>query len=82
MNIEEIQIVFEQCGLGSLGNKLGFKLWLKGLGDKTDQKTLEDFLLTYEIKDEDIMLVDEFLYHFDIFTTVVKSFEGHPFLYM
>lgn len=82
MNIEQIQTVFEHCGLSSLGDKLAFKLWLKGFGEKADESTLEEFLLTYDIKDESVWLVDEFLYHFDIYKTVIKSFEGQTFLYM
>lgn len=76
MNKEDIQSVFEQCGLGTLGDELAFKLWIKGFGDKTDEDSLEEFLLAYEINENHSMLVDEFLYHFQNFSTVLKRFDG------
>lgn len=83
MNKEQIQTVFEQCGLGTLGNELAFKLWIKGFGDITDESTLEDFLMAYDISDNQSMFVDEFVFHFQIFNAILKSFEGvFPLPYM
>lgn len=73
MNQEEIKDVFTKCGLGGLGEQLAYKLWLKGLGEKSNEETLEAFLLNFGIHEEDTVYADEFYFHFQIFQTVIKN---------
>lgn len=67
MNKEQIQTVFDYCGLSKMGEVLSYKLWIKGLGESCDPDILENFLITYDLSDENIMLVDDFLFHFQIY---------------
>lgn len=73
MNKEQIQDVFNRCGLGKLGEKLSYKLWIKGIGEEYDEQSLEDFLLSYDLRDDCGMLADEFQYHLQIFLVVVRN---------
>lgn len=83
MKKEEILAVFERCGHGKLGDDLSYKLWIKGFGETCDEETLEGFLLTYDFSDVPSILVDEFVFHFQIYQTVVRSFDmNFPFLYL
>lgn len=66
---EKILDAFYQQGLYQLGDKLAFPLWLKGY-EKLENKILEDFIVSFGIKDGEIYFVDEFLYHFQIYQTV------------
>ncbi|TKC18765.1 hypothetical protein [Robertmurraya kyonggiensis] len=80
MNKEQIQSTFDSCGLGKLGEDLSFKLWIKGLGENCDEDMLENFLIAYDFRDDSSMLADHFLYHFQVFKTVLKSWNGNvPF---
>lgn len=73
MNQDEIKEVFTRCGLGGLGDQLGYKLWLKGFGDKSNEETLESFLLNFGFEEEDKLYADEFYFQFRIFQTVIKN---------
>jgi hypothetical protein len=81
MNKEQIQTVFERCGLGKMGQDLSFKLWMKGLGEKCDEEMLEDFLSTYDFMDEHSLLADDFMFHFQIFRQVIVK-QDIPYHYL
>lgn len=80
MNKEQIEDVFTRCGLGSLGEKLAYKLWVKGIGESCDEEMLEGFLLGFDVKDESTMLLDEFCFHLQLFQKVMNN-EGLRALY-
>lgn len=71
MNKEQIQAVFDSCGLGKMGEPLSYKLWVKGIGKKYDEDILEGFLLSFDFMDEYNMPVDEFVYFLRIYEAVV-----------
>lgn len=74
MNKNDIQTVFERCALGHIGESFAYKLWIQGFGDEVEEEILEDFLLSFDYRDESSIFVHEFLYHFATFKIVRKSF--------
>lgn len=81
MNREQIQFVFDSCGLGKMGQVLSYKLWVRGLGERCDEEMLADFLTAYDFQDEHTILVDEFLFHFYIFRKVIVN-QDIPYHYL
>lgn len=74
MNKNDIQEIFQRCSLGKLGDSLSYKLWIKGFD--AEEELLEDFLLTYDIGDDQSLRLEEFLFHFQIFTKVRNNFSN------
>jgi len=82
MNLEQIQAVFQRCGLGKMGKELSFKLWIKGIGESCDEEILEGFLISYDFRDDCRVLADQFEYHLNTYKTVLKSIDlNNPFLF-
>ncbi|MFE8701627.1 hypothetical protein ACFYKX_13570 [Cytobacillus sp. FJAT-54145] len=70
MTKEQILSAFDACGLGKLGEELGYKLWVNGALKECDEETLELFLESYDFKEGQAMLLHHFLFHFRMFKRV------------